>query len=927
MKQARWLLAVIAFFLPVSSLWADALDSLRQAFILHPQIQEKVYIQTDNNCYFVGDTLWYKAFVMRADNLRPTNMSKLLYVELLSPDGLVTQRQCIIVSDKGFSCGQFVLSDSLYSGYYELRAYTRWMLNFNCYERPSTREDRMKFYNQRMAHDFFRDWDGLYSRVIPIYDKPAQPGNYTERYMTGRPKQLLASPVEPKLQCAFFPEGGSLVRGLTQRVAFELTDQDGKAVDAVGQIGGRRVSTRYMGRGLFTVSVPTDSLRQRLSFTWRGHDYAFPLPKAMPSGVALTLYGDTMHVQARGCRPEAYALLCRGQLFDLIRLNGASTVQLDTNKMPTGVNEVVVLDENAHVLASRLFFINRHDKLSVLTTATDKLDYQPYERCTVTVKGDSTLSGLPFALSVRDHGATENTYDDGNIMTDCLLSSDLKGFIAHPAYYFESDDAAHRQALDLLMMVQGWRRYQRVDSLRYQPEKTLTIEGSVHKTAEASHYEPQWMSFLMLPTVGDQLHSNTSASSGAGNYSTSLRKGSFTRYFLKNSTINDTVESEAAQVPYEIAYFLDNGAFPYPGQEETKVDTSLKKALYVEAEVAIGKEVYGETQRTFVGRPFVFRVPPFYGQAYLRMTAYSVKDSVKHNLESIVDKRKRDEDQYADYYVKRDLFYPVFSHPYSYYQTHLPVLKTDFENSQQKGSKLEGEHMLADVDVEGKMRRHLRSIDYSKPAYVVDALQLYNEATDRGLSWGVVNMPLFPPIACTTVYGNMGRNTDFRVEATLDHYPFFRNYTGFEPFNKTKTDNWLWDQLHLKHIINFRFYTDFEPRNYDAPQAERVGVPDIVVDYDIYDDNSTRPTQRDRFVLLDGISEPYDFYSPDYSRRQPVGAADCRRTLYWNPNARLDAHGMFQATFFNNGKVTRMDAVAAGLTSKGLFMIGKTGGH
>lgn len=60
------------------------------------------------------------------------------------------------------------------------------------------------------------------------------------------------------------------------------------------------------------------------------------------------------------------------RLFDLIRLNGASTVRLDTNKMPTGVNEVVVLDENAHVLASRLFFINRHDKLSVLTTATDK---------------------------------------------------------------------------------------------------------------------------------------------------------------------------------------------------------------------------------------------------------------------------------------------------------------------------------------------------------------------------------------------------------------------------------------------------------------------------------------------------------------------------------------------------------------------------
>ena len=53
------------------------------------QVQEKVYIHTDNECYFVGDTLWYKAYVVRADQLTPTDMSRILYVELLSPDGLL----------------------------------------------------------------------------------------------------------------------------------------------------------------------------------------------------------------------------------------------------------------------------------------------------------------------------------------------------------------------------------------------------------------------------------------------------------------------------------------------------------------------------------------------------------------------------------------------------------------------------------------------------------------------------------------------------------------------------------------------------------------------------------------------------------------------------------------------------------------------
>ena len=72
---------------------AGSIEDIRQALESSSQsrIQEKVYIHTDNQCYFVGDTLWYKAYVVRADNLMPTNMSRILYVELLSPDGLLVE--------------------------------------------------------------------------------------------------------------------------------------------------------------------------------------------------------------------------------------------------------------------------------------------------------------------------------------------------------------------------------------------------------------------------------------------------------------------------------------------------------------------------------------------------------------------------------------------------------------------------------------------------------------------------------------------------------------------------------------------------------------------------------------------------------------------------------------------------------------------
>ena len=123
MKRFFRLMAVL--LLTVQAAQADGIDDIRQALEQSAvsQVQEKVYIHTDDQCYFVGDTLWYKAYVVRADNLKPTDMSRILYVELLSPDGLLVERQQVIVAPDNYSCGQFVLEDSLYSGYYELRAY------------------------------------------------------------------------------------------------------------------------------------------------------------------------------------------------------------------------------------------------------------------------------------------------------------------------------------------------------------------------------------------------------------------------------------------------------------------------------------------------------------------------------------------------------------------------------------------------------------------------------------------------------------------------------------------------------------------------------------------------------------------------------------------------------------------------------------
>ena len=242
------LFLLVTMLLTLTNTKAGSLDDIRQALeqSSQEQVQEKVYVHTDNQCYFVGDTLWYKAYVVRADNLQPTDMSRLLYVELLSPDGLLVERQTIIVSPTGYTCGQFALTDSLYSGYYELRAYTRWMLNFNVGHHYYRRDETWWFYNRQMAADYFRTWDGLYSRVLPVYSKPDEPGDYDARRMYQRPKTRMPKKKKDDLQVSFYPEGGHLIDGIENRVAFEVTDQHGEAVNIRGtiDIGGKNSTSQ-----------------------------------------------------------------------------------------------------------------------------------------------------------------------------------------------------------------------------------------------------------------------------------------------------------------------------------------------------------------------------------------------------------------------------------------------------------------------------------------------------------------------------------------------------------------------------------------------------------------------------------------------------------------------------------------------------------
>lgn len=925
LRFLSFLLSILwpALVLAQDSFVSHRLDSLRSQ-LLNAPVQEKAYLHLDNTCYFKGDTLWYKAYVVRADQLSYTDISRILYVELLTPDGLLVERQNHIISADGLGDGCFVLHDSLYSGYYELRAYTRWMLNFNVRQHPHTLPHLRYFFSKQMAEDFFREYDGLCSRVVPVYERPSQPADYDDKKMLSRPKVRLEKEPKPEFNVTFYPEGGHLLAGTRCTVAFEVTDELGQGLTAEGKVSLKDrnldIKTQHQGRGAFTLDVPSSgSLKAR--FVHRGKEYDFDLPDIETRGCALRLEQTAQQVTAsialRGLpatsEEYAVAVLCRGRLHYFRPLlpdaEGNATLCIPADSLPTGVNDLVVTDAEGTPLADRLFFVRHADELGTTVSVSGQPEQiAPLQPVSLTFQTSPGVRHL--SIAIRDRVSDEPTFDTGTMLTDLLLSSELRGFVANPDYYFACDDAAHRQALDHLMLVQGWRRYDyqqlvTPQPLRYEPELCMTVTGWVNPTVSFAPITldevTYWQRGVFL--VGAEDIEDLEQASTTEDDGTTTRA----------TTAGHEAPNAAPQSGLDLSY---------------EQRGSLRHEVTVLGELVLGDEIGDVQIETTDGGHFAFNVPPFYGEAVLFLRAQKT-DISNRKAQKLQDRGRLDETQWPEFYVKRDLIYPVFSNPYNYYQCHQPELDsigypatTSHLTAEDRISTMDSE--LDNVEVRARRRRGSRAIDYTKPAFSIDAYELYNLATDRGLSFGKLNFREFPHQIARTLFGNWDTGSrEPSLRALFSGLVFYQTDTIEGPIdmlNDGHHSNYdIWRNLFLNRIDQVHVFSDFELRNYEKPLVHNQDQPDVTIDFVLMPNDTKRYSYRDRRIRLQGFHMPTAFYSPDYSLTPlPEGQRDVRRTLYWNPNAPIDSDGRFVATFYNNSTATDLHVSVAGLSDEGV---------
>ena len=449
--------------------------------------QEKIYLHLDKAYYNAGETIWFKAY-LAADNM-PAAFSKTMYAELLDDKGKILDRKMLPVLQSG-AASNFDLSDSVTATRLFIRAYTSWMLNF--------------------------DSTLLYLRPVQIIPKTA----------VKKPAVALTYALQ------FFPEGGDLVDNISSRVGFKATDSRGEPISIKGDIvdaKGKKLtsfSSMHDGMGYFNLQPLVNQKYKAIWKDKKGLPHETPLPAAKPQGMVLSTQLSDNQLNYTLKRPDTvdavytsfyvvaqmHQRLVYSAKINLTRKTSI-TAPIETDSLPNGVLQLTIFNGADLPVAERVVFINHNNYSFITDLHSGEKNLGKRGRNTLQIDvGDEMLSNL--SISVTDAGLNPITKNEESIYSQLLMSSDLKGHVYNPAYYFSSDADSVKQHLDLVMMTNGWRRFKWDDVLagnwpviKNIPENYLSINGKILGLSRALLYQKELTGILKTKNGGTNIFS------------------------------------------------------------------------------------------------------------------------------------------------------------------------------------------------------------------------------------------------------------------------------------------------------------------------------------------------------------------------------------------------------------------------------------
>ncbi len=396
-----------------------------------------IYLQTSKGIYETEEDVWFKAYALNSQLFTPSTLDTTLYVQLIQEETNKTVWQEKYEIENGFVDGHLYLQDSLQAGSYILTAYSS----------HSFYKETKRFYAVRKL----RVVKKIEQKTIPIHQK--------------KKDQIIDFKV--------FPEGGNLISGMVNKLAFKAVNSRGEPVFISGTLYENDkpiVAFKSLHAGLGSLDFTPDiDKKYHIKLTEPEKDKHYALPEIKRGGISLRLIKTTKESllfqitqNAKYAKGNVYfRLQIRGIVYCIAtaELNNNLKIRVPLKDLPQGVAEVTLYNNNFVPICERLVYVNQDRKLNIKTTISNL--YNIREKITLKINVTDKNKKPVIAhlgLSIYDN-IYQNTEDTKNIFTHYYLSTQLRGKIYNPAYYFNKENKDRNEALNLLLLTQGWRSY------------------------------------------------------------------------------------------------------------------------------------------------------------------------------------------------------------------------------------------------------------------------------------------------------------------------------------------------------------------------------------------------------------------------------------------------------------------------------------
>lgn len=508
---------------------------------------ERVHLHIDKSLYLPGDDIWFQAYVLDELSMKPSGISDFVQVDLINPKNSVESTKRIYVRS-GSGAGDFKLEENSAGGIYKIRAYTTWQKNdtSNLWFEKEFQVQNIVLPRLKMNLEFDKKSYGageeaqadlqieendnramafhpftyvVYQQGVELYKgqgstdrsgkasvsyqlpEDASPEgwllNVLFEYEGSRESIARSIPVaDPFVGITFYPEGGDLAQGLTNRIAFKAKNRKGKSIDVTGYIAdesGRKVTSfesYYNGTRAFSLKPIKGKTYQAFVTSPKGVETSFPLPESNTAAVTMRLESgseEAFQLNLEVFEPQELSVvgMLRGKVFYTGAIHakkGNNKISIPKEDFPMGVCRFTVFDQTGTALAERLSFAHHQGGLRVEIT-TEQEQYAPRDKVMVKVK-TTNREGKPVAASlsvsvVDDQLISYANDKQSNILGKLLLEPELRGKVKDAAFYFDPDEEKAEKALDLLLMTRGWRKFswkqiqQPARTVSHMPEKAL----------------------------------------------------------------------------------------------------------------------------------------------------------------------------------------------------------------------------------------------------------------------------------------------------------------------------------------------------------------------------------------------------------------------------------------------------------------------